>query len=144
MDESKNPSLPTSHLNSKLIPVPFQNSSCFHFDAYTSGNFCVTYILIKYIILRGIKLIMHCSRTCFFHCVTWLRFKHINPAYFFFLSYSVWMCHAGFAIPQVTFKLALICDHCRQCCTAHSYIHMQIFLWDRDQELETRGMICTF
>ena len=49
-----------------------------------------------------------------------------------------------FATPQVMFKLSVICDHCRQCCTAHPYTQMQIFLWDRYQEVEMLGIICTF
>lgn len=54
------------------------------------------------------------------------------------------MYHIHFPTPQVTFKLSLICDHCKQRCTEHPYAHMQIFLWDGYQEVEMLGMICTF
>lgn len=49
-----------------------------------------------------------------------------------------------FAIPQMTFKLSLICDHCKQHYTACLYTHIQIFLWDHYPEEEMLRMICKF
>lgn len=70
----------------------------------------------------------HCSRACFSQCNIFI--VRTYGSNLIFLSYLVWMCHICFATPQVTFKLSLICDHCRQCCTAHPYTHMRMFLWD--------------
>ena len=69
-------------------------------------------------------------QTCFFHCCN-IFIVQTYGSNLIFLTYFVGMYHICFATPQVIFKLSVICDHCRQCCTAHPYTHMQIFLWDR-------------
>lgn len=128
IDKSKNPSLPTPP-NSKPIPVPSQNNDYFQFGVYTSRKFYVINIFSKYIIFGEIKLIHIVPKLAFFHCLIYSLFEHIDQACF--LSCWGWMYHIHFANPQVTFKLSLICDLCKQCGTTHPYTHMQIFLWDR-------------
>lgn len=105
---------------------------------------CITYMFLscKYIIFGRIKPVHIIPKLTFFHCTAYLLFIYRDLACF--LSCLVWLYHIRFVTPQVTFKLSLICDHCKQCWTAHPYPHMQIFFWDRYQAVEMLGMLCTF
>lgn len=76
---------------------------------------CITYMFLscKYIIFGRIKPVHIIPKLTFFHCTAYLLFIYRDLACF--LSCLVWLYHIRFVTPQVTFKLSLICDHCKQC-----------------------------